>query len=171
MDRITFKYHPNIYDDDILIKKEGVCQCCGKKVDSYIEQIYTASDVDCICLKCVSDGSAAIKYDGAFIAWAEDIPDSEKRDELFMRTPGYLGWQGENWLACCDDYCEYLGRVGIEEINNMLDGEEILNEYFSREDSYSKEDVIGYLHKDGDMSGYLFRCLHCRKHHLWVDAN
>jgi len=26
------------------------------------------------------------------------------------------------------------------------------------------------LYKDGDMSGYLFKCIHCNKYHLWVDA-
>lgn len=36
-----------------------------------------------------------------------------------MRTPGYCSWQGEYWLACCDDYCEYLGDVGYEELKEM----------------------------------------------------
>ena len=43
----------------------------------------------------------------------------EKIDELFKRTPGYVSWQGEKWLACCDDYCEYLGDVGYDELKGM----------------------------------------------------
>lgn len=32
MERIKFKYHPNVYEDDIVVHKNGVCQCCGKQV-------------------------------------------------------------------------------------------------------------------------------------------
>ena len=171
MEKIKFKYHPNIYEDDVLVKKEGTCKCCGKIVNAYVESMYSAKEADRICLKCISDGSAAEKFDGVFVAWAEPVSDPEKKKELFNRTPGYLGWQGENWLACCDDYCEYLGRVGMEEINKMPEKNEILTEYFARDDAYQEEDVIECMYKDGDMSGYLFRCLHCKKYHLWVDTN
>ena len=104
MGKIQFKYHPNIYEDDVLVHKSGICQCCGKQISEYIEHIYSAEDVDCICLQCVSDGTAAQKFDAEFVSWAEPVSDPEKSDELFHRTPGYLGWQDENWLACCDDY-------------------------------------------------------------------
>ena len=48
---------------------------------------------------------------------------------------------------------------------------QILQEYAKREDAYLLEDVEECLYKDGDMSGYLFKCIHCNKYHLWVDAN
>ncbi|MBR2550668.1 MAG: CbrC family protein, partial [Clostridiales bacterium] len=54
MGKIQFKYHPNIYEDDVLVHKSGICQCCGKQISEYIEHIYSAEDVDCICLQCVS---------------------------------------------------------------------------------------------------------------------
>ena len=166
-----FKYHPNIETDDIVIYDEGICQCCNKKVNAYIEHIYSPTDVDCICLDCVKDGSAAKKFNGCFNQYAEKVSDPEKTDELFHRTPGYLGWQFEYWLACCDDYCAYLGRVGIKELDELGITEEVLEEYSKREDAYPIEDVREYMDKDGDMSGYLFKCLHCNKYHLWVDAN
>lgn len=59
MKKIHFKYHPNIYEDDILVHKSGICQCCGKQINEYIEHVYSAEDVDCICLQCVSDGTVA----------------------------------------------------------------------------------------------------------------
>ena len=96
MEKIVFKYHPNIYEDDILINKKGVCECCGKEVEHYIEQMYSAEEVECICLECVSNGKAAEKFDGSFVQDAEAVSDPEKQKELFCRTPGYLGWQGEN---------------------------------------------------------------------------
>lgn len=169
--KITFKYHPNIYNDDILINEDGICQCCGHKTDQYIEHIYSAENLDCICLECISNGSAAKKFDATFVSSAETVTDREKQDELFCRTPGYLGWQDEYWLACCDDYCQYIGRVGMSELNEMENGEEILQEYLMRDDAYSEDVVRDCMHKEGDMSGYLFKCLHCGKYHLWVDAN
>ena len=171
MEKIRFKYHPNIYDDDILVRKSGICQCCGRQVSEYIEQAYTTEEVTCICLQCVSDGTAAEKLNAEFISHAEHVSDPEKRDELFHRTPGYLGWQDEHWLACCDDYCQYLGRVGIGELKNLGIADEVLQEYAQRKDGYPIEEVKEYMYKDGDMSGYLFRCLHCGRYHLWVDAN
>ena len=148
MEKIRFKYHPNIYEDDILVHKSGTCQCCGRQISEFIEHVYSSEDVDCICLQCVSDGTAAQKFDAVFV-----------------------GWQDENWLACCDDYCQYLGRVGIDELNDLGIKDEVLQEYAKREDAYSLEEVEEYLYKDGDMSGYLFKCIHCNKYHLWVDAN
>ncbi len=48
MERIIFKYHPNVYEEDILVHKDGKCQCCGKPVNEYIEHLYSSEDVDCI---------------------------------------------------------------------------------------------------------------------------
>lgn len=132
MKKVNFKYFPNIYEDDALIHAEGVCQCCGKNVYEYIDTLYSKDDVDCICLQCVSDGSAAAKFHGDFIEDADPVSDPAKRDELFHRTPGYLSWQGEYWLACCDDYCKYIGYAGIEELEKLGCKEEVLKEYVER---------------------------------------
>ena len=167
---IHFKYHPNLYEDDVLVKAAGICQCCGKPVQEYIENIYCAEDVDCVCLQCVHDGSAAKKYDASFIEDAEHVSDPKKTKELFFRTPGYLTWQGEYWLACCDDYCQYLGRVGIAELEALGCREQVLAEYAAREHAYPLDIVQESLLKNGNMSGYLFRCSHCGKYRLWVDA-
>ena len=37
-EKIRFRYHPNIYEDDILVHKNGICQCCGKQISEYIER-------------------------------------------------------------------------------------------------------------------------------------
>ncbi|MBR2806782.1 MAG: CbrC family protein [Oscillospiraceae bacterium] len=171
MERIEFKYHPNLYSDMILIRGEGVCNCCGKKVTEYIDSVYSPEDLDCISLGCISDGSAAEKFDAEFVQYAEEVSDPEKRDELFHRTPGYMSWQGENWLACCDDYCAYLGPVGMEELEELGIKDEVLEDYASQVPSYPIDVVEEYLSKDGDLTGYLFRCLHCGKYRLYVDAS
>lgn len=171
MKRIEFRCHPNLYSDEILVHGEGVCNCCGKKVSEYIEQVYTSDEVDCICLACIVDGSAAEKFHAEFVQYAEKVSDPAKQDVLFHRTPGYMAWQGENWLACCDDYCAYLGPVGIAELEELGIKEEALKDYAAQVPSYPLDVVEEYLRKDGDMTGYLFRCLHCGKYRLYVDAS
>ena len=163
MKRIEFKYHPN--------HEEGVCNCCGRKVPEYIGMAYSAEDIDCICLSCIHDGSAAEKFGAEFVQFAEEVSDPEKRDELFKRTPGYMSWQGENWLACCDDYCAYLGTVGIKELEELGIKDEVLRDYAAQVPSYPIDVVEEYLYKDGDLCGYLFRCLHCGKYRIYVDAS
>ena len=171
MKPVIFKYHPHIYTDEILVHGEGVCQCCGRTISEYVESVYTSADVDCICLSCIHDGSAAAKFNAEFVQYAEPVSDPQKRDELFKRTPGYMSWQGENWLACCDDYCAYLGPVGIEELEKLGIKDEVLKDYAEQVPSYPLDVVNEYLRRDGDLTGYLFRCLHCGKYRLYVDAS
>lgn len=166
----SFKYHPNLENDDIVIFEEEICQCCGKEVEAYIENIYSRSDVDCICLECVANGEAAKKFNAEFIQDAEKVSDPQKIDELFHKTPGYISWQGEYWLACCDDYCEYLGRVGIEELDELGITDEVLKSYVNdNKNKFSIEDIKECLERDGSMTGYLFKCSHCGKYRLWID--
>lgn len=175
MDKIKFKYHPNVWGNDIFSKnKDGsmaVCQCCSNKTEYYIENMYTSENVACICQKCISSGEAAIKFNGCFIQDAEfsKVDDKSKHEELLYRTPGYLSWQGEYWLACCNDFCEYIGEVGTKELDEMRITYEVFEEYYNRDSYY--EDAREYLVKGGSMAGYLFRCLNCGKYHLWVDAD
>ena len=171
MKPVIFKYHPNLYSDEILVHGEGVCQCCGRTVSEYVESVYTSADVDCICLSCIHDGSAAAKFNAEFVQYSEPVSHPQKCDEPFKRTPGYMSWQGENWLACCDDYCAYLGPVGIEELEKLGIKDEVLKDYAEQVPSYPLDVVNEYLRRDGDLTGYLFRCLHCGKYRLYVDAS
>ena len=116
-----FKYHPNVYDCGVVEFGQGTCNCCGKETDAYVRSMYTREDVDCICMECVASGAAAEKFDGEFIQDADPVDNDEAREELFCRTPGYVSWQGENWAACCNDYCEYIGAVGTEELEELGD--------------------------------------------------
>lgn len=63
-----------------------------------------------------------------FIRDAESglVSDPQKTEELFKRTPGYASWQGEYWLACCNDYCAFIGDVGTEELERMGIADEVL---------------------------------------------
>jgi uncharacterized protein len=174
MEKIQFKYHPNVWKQDVFSSnKDGtnvICQCCGQETKYFLKHMYTSMDINAICPKCVANGKAAKKFDGGFIQDAEinKVTDMAKIDELFNKTPGYLSWQGEYWLTCCNDFCAYIGDVGTKELEEMGIADEVFEEY-DKLNEY--EDVRDYLVKAGSLAGYLFKCLHCGKYHLWVDAD
>lgn len=163
-----FKYHPNVYDSEVVTFGKAVCQCCGQEISVYIETMYCVEEIECICLECVANGEAAKKYNGQFVQDAEAVDNKEKYNELFYRTPGYISWQGEHWLSCCNDYCAFIGDVGTKELEDMGIADDVFQEYDARNEY---EDVRLYLEKEGSLAGYLFKCLHCGKYHIWVDAD
>ncbi len=171
-----FKYNPNCYENGVFSKVENdqqiECQCCGQKIEEYyLESVYCRDNVEIICPKCVADGTAAEKYNGTFIQDAESIENSiDKTNELFCRTPGMITWQGEYWLSHCNDYCAFVEDVGTKELEEMGIADEVFADY-AQMNEYDIDDVRSYLVKKGNMSGYLFRCLHCGKYRIWVDAD
>lgn len=173
IERIHFKYHPNVWQQDVFSKRRDgqseICQCCGEQTEYFLERMYCEKDIDCICPKCVSNGKAAEKFNGEFIQAAQisKVSDKDKVDKLFKRTPGYISWQGEYWLACCNDFCAYIGDVGTKELETMGITDEVFEEY-DKLNEY--QDAREYLVKAGSMAGYLFKCLHCGKYHIWVDT-
>ena len=170
-----FKYHPNCFENGTFTKADPkrpmICECCGKQTEYYYNTMYSAKGVNCLCPECIASGAAAKKFDGDFIQDAEPITNGEeKTEELFKRTPGLISWQGENWLAHCDDYCAFIDYVGAKELEEMGIAEEVFADYAAMGEC-DLDDVQSCMMKDGDMTGYLFRCLHCGKYRLWVDAN
>ena len=172
-----FRYHPDpfktgVFKDDTIV----VCECCEQPTDMYYcGSVYCVTDVKYLCPHCIASGAAAAKFDASFIQDADPLPPSTsdaqaKTEELFKRTPGYFSWQGEHWLTCCDDYCEFLGDVGTKELEEMGIAKEVFEEYALRRE-FAVEDVRDYLVAGGDMAGYLFRCLHCGKYKIYVDAS
>jgi uncharacterized protein CbrC (UPF0167 family) len=81
-----------------------------------------------------------------------------------------VSWQGEHWLTHCGDYCAYIGDVGAKELADMGIADEVFTDYAAMGE-YDIDDVKEYLEAGGSMAGYLFRCLHCGKYRLWVDAD
>ena len=82
------------------------------------------------------------------------------------RTPGYCGWQQEYWRAHCGDYCAYLGRVGARELRALGVLEDVLDDpmWDDEHKEMIQESVNG-----GHLQCYLFQCLHCGKHLVWMD--
>lgn len=166
-----FRYHPDPFKTGVFEMLEAalVCECCGKATKiNHTAGMYAVENVGCLCPSCIADGSAARKFDGDFVQDAEDVSDEKKRRELFKQTPGYFSWQGEWWLACCDDYCEFLGDVGTAELEELGIADEVFAEYEARGDGY--KNARQYLVARGSLAGYLFRCLHCGRYKIQVDA-
>ena len=145
-----FIYHPDPLATGAFVEGEAkVCPSCGKESNIYYDLIpYCIDNIKNLCPFCISNGLAAEKFDAEFVQDAE--------------------WQGEYWLSCCQDYCAYLGTVGTRELKAMGIAEQVLEDYEARGEY---QDIEEYLVKDGSLCGYLFRCLHCEKYQLWVDAD
>lgn len=169
-----FKYSPNCYETEDVFEKAktgepAICQCCGNEAE-YFRGMYAVENVDCICPECFANGEAAKMFDGESIQDAEPIENgADKIDELFHRTPGFISWQGEMWLAHCNDFCAFIGEVGNKELIAMGISEEVYADY-EKMGWYDIDTVREYL-GNGSLAGYLFRCLHCGKYRLYVDAD
>ena len=172
-----FRYHPDPFKTGVFKGDASVvCECCEQATDVYYcGSVYSVKDVNYLCPHCIASGAASAKFDAGFIQDADPLPPSTsnaqaKTEELFKRTPGYFSWQGERWLVCCDDYCEFLGDVGTKELEDLGIAEEVFTEYALRGE-FAVEDAQGYLVAGGDMAGYLFRCTRCGKYKIQVDAS
>ena len=168
----TFKYHPNpLATKAFEESKEGlVCDCCGGVTHIYYKTpFYSIDDVECLCPTCIANGNAATKFNGSFqddLSIEEGVDDLDKIDELIHRTPGYCGWQQEYWRVHCGDFCAYLGYVGASELKALGIMEEVLDDLIwdDEQKQMIKESVNG-----GHLQCYLFKCLHCGKHLVWMD--
>lgn len=170
-----FKYHPEPLKTGAFQQGEPhTCDCCGKETDIWYEgPFYSAEDVEYLCPDCIASGAAAEQFDGAFqdCESVDEVSDPDKLTELICRTPGYHGWQQEYWRAHCDDYCAFVGYVGWQDLVDMGIDKEIEEDYDQALLGFALADVKECMVDGGSMQGYLFRCLHCGRHLLWVDCD
>lgn len=169
-----FRYHPNPLETGAFEKSEEgvICACCGARTYVFYQTpFYTEHDVEYLCPACIATSAAAKKFDGVFQdeeCLDEGVDDPEKLDELIHRTPGYRAWQQEYWRAHCGDFCAFLGYVGAKELRELGVLEEVLEN--SPWSEFQKE-LISKMVNGGCVQGYLFQCLHCGTHLLWMDAD
>lgn len=168
MEKPSFKYSVNAYENGLIREERAVCGVCGRNVRYvYHGRMYCEGRPPVVCAECLSSGEAARRFDGSFVQGASPlVTDPARRDELFHRTPGYPSWQGEYFPACCDDFCTFVGDADTEELERMGIADEVFEDYARRG---GDPGVRRELQVAGSAAGYLFRCLHCGKHHLHVD--
>lgn len=173
MSKIKFKYHVDpIKTKVIKTDKVVTCECCAKETPIYYDgSFYAVDEVEFLCPECISTGKASDKFKGEFQQSHDEVSDKNKIDALCYRTPGYISWQGEHWLAHCDDFCAFVDYVGWKEIAEMGLESEIEDDLTNESHRFDIAVIKQNMKNDGDMQGYLFRCLICGKHRLYVDCS
>ncbi|MBV1774601.1 CbrC family protein [Burkholderiaceae bacterium DAT-1] len=165
MDLPKFKYHPNPIATGAIVSTNESCECCGKaRGYKYSSVLYATEEVEVICPWCISDGSAARKYDGQFLddypLRRGNLPESVI-EEVCERTPGYNSWQQQIWQSHCGDACEFHGDASIEEVAGISG--DLLAELVSREGIKAEHwpRIRDNYAPGGGISIFKFVCRHC----------
>jgi len=82
--------------------------------------------------------------------------------EVAYRTPGFCGWQQEQWWTHCGDAAQFIGRAGRKELK-ALGPQAIaaIQESAGLEDGPEWDEFLAALDKDGSPTAYMFRCTTC----------
>lgn len=177
----SFRYHPDPVGTGSALPTGAHCDVCDRPAGYRYDGPLSGRAVGVLCLRCIADGAAstALALDGrpaeftdASLGAPDDVPQGVV-DEVAQRTPGFTGWQQERWLYHCSDAAAYLGRVGWDDVQDRPDAvdslvSDLLDLGVDGEDA--REQLV-WLRRDGDLTGYLFRCLHCGRHLAYSDAS
>lgn len=132
--------------------------------------VYAQEELDeQICPWCIADGTAARKYDATFkdeegigtCGDGQPVPEYVI-EEVARRTPGFSGWQQEQWWSHCGDAGAFLGAAGYEELKTL--GEDAIlsiRESTGLPLGQVWEEFFQALDKDGVPTAYVFRCTKC----------
>jgi hypothetical protein len=174
----TFKYHPDPVATGVVEASESPCLGCNRirghiytgPVDS--EKFHHLSGS--LCPWCIADGTAAARFGAVFNdAGTMEEVSPEVRWEIESRTPGFIGWQQEQWLACCGDAAAFLGLAGAKELRDQFpEAIRAVKEHLEEDYELEGADLEEFFHalkKDDQPTAYVFRCLHCRKYLAYVD--
>lgn len=169
-----FRYHPDPIATGNMVASDVTCGCCGEaKGFIYRGSIYGDGILrDTLCPWCIADGSAAEKF-GVFFSDGEPLAQAgvpqKVIKEVTERTPGYISWQQEVWLACCRDACEFHGDAPSNELR-ALTGEALRQVLFewAWKDEYWTPFVEDYQ-PGGGAAVYKFVCRHCHNVRYGLD--
>ena len=162
-----FRYHPDPLATGMVVPRHVECACCHRaRGFVYVGPVYAEDDLgEKLCPWCIADGSAAAKLGASF---ADSYPleqagiDPAIAEEINLRTPGYVCWQQESWLAHCDDACEFHGEASATDVAYAAEGTKMswMREYNQDEEGWVWA-TDGYK-PGGDSALYKFVCLKCR---------
>lgn len=172
-----FRYHPDPLATGSIVATEVNCVSCEQlRPYVYVGPVYATEDLDdVVCPWCIADGTAARRFDAEFtaVAWTVpgDVPEAAT-DEVLHRTPGFTGWQQEQWLHHCGDAAAFLGPAGSTEVANLPDALGALRRE-GRSHGWPSEQIEEYIAAlatgDAQPTAYLFRCLVCEVHLAYSD--
>ena len=113
-----FKFHHDPVASGSVRVSDSPCQCCGQARGILFKGvIYSRTKLESLCPWCISDGSAAKKYDASFFDayFCDDdlnrveMP-SEYHREVFGRTIGFATFNPIGWWVHCGVPAEYVTR-------------------------------------------------------------
>lgn len=163
-----FRYHQEPARTGSIVSSSEVCEVCDR-ARGYIYEgpFYAVDEVEAMCPWCIADGSAAAAFDGTFTdlegpEWAE--VSAAVKSEVLTQTPGFSGWQQERWFAHCSDAMQFLDRVGRQELLGHGPAAVEAIKADMRPYGWTEENLSQYVEnmdRDGQPTGYLFRCTTC----------
>jgi len=162
-----FTYHPDPLATGALTVSDATCECCGRaRGYIYAGVVYAIEEIKSVCPWCISDGSLESKYDASLSDGhplrSAGLPDETIR-EVTRRTPGYVSWQQDCWITCCNDACEFHGDAPAAEIRS-LDEKGLVA--LSAESGFNIEDLremVPCYERGGSPAFYKFVCRHCAR--------
>jgi len=167
----TFKYHPDPISTGQVMKSDTKCACCRKvRGFIYTGPVFAVEEYDrCICPWCIADGSAHENLKASFTdevgiggggLW-DEVPQ-EVIEEVAYRTPGFAGWQQEQWWTHCGDAAQFIGRAGRMELQTLgSQAIAAIQDSAGMSDGPEWDEFFAALEKEGSPTAYLFRCVKC----------
>ena len=162
-----FRYHPAPIATGSIMTSDAICDCCDKpRGYAYATAVYALQDIESVCPWCIADGSLERMFDATL---NDDRPlraaglPSEVIHEVTCRTPGYVSWQQDCWIVCCDDACEFHGDASATEIQ-ALDAKGLTA--LSRASGFAANDlrqIVTSYEPGGSPAFYRFVCRHCAR--------
>ncbi|WP_205860640.1 CbrC family protein [Phycicoccus sp. HDW14] len=178
----VFRYHPDPVGTGSAVLSDEVCTVCTRPAGfAYSGGTIFGKQAEVLCLRCIADGTAATAL--AHPDGPAQLTDVGRRvpadvpvavlEEVSQRTPGFLGWQQEHWMYHCADAAAFLGPVGWDEVADLPDALQSLRADLGAlgVDHEEADRQTRSMHRDGDVTGYLFRCLHCGVRLAYSDAS
>lgn len=163
----NFRYHPDPVATGNVETNNSVCRSCGlARGYIYVGPVYSIKKLSgFVCPWCISDGSAARKFDASF-SDVELLAGNVSDDvivEIEKRTPGFISWQQGNWLFCCGDVCEFHGDAPKAELQALNDiaMEKLAKSMLLEKESLRK--IVEDYQPGGSPAVYKFICRHCRR--------
>ncbi len=176
-----FQYHPDPIATGSLKASDSVCLCCNQSRGFvYTGPVYAVEEYyDCICPWCISDGTAHAKLEASFTdesgiggygTW-EQVPELIVKT-VSHRTPGFSGWQQEQWWTHCNDAAQFVGRAGRKELVELgWQAMLAIKDSAGLADGPEWEYFLAALDKDKGPTAYIFRCSACGQYGGYQDCH
>ena len=185
-----FRYHPDPIATGYIVQSRNKCACCRKKRGYIYTGPYSLGDVevdddfdfddfdekyeDALCPWCIASGKANKKFNVIFTdplaVQSSTELDQKIINEISSKTPGFCGWQQENWLCHCKDGAAFLGVAGKKELEakwpSLIEDLKLSTGLQGK----AWDDFFKALNIKNGPTAYVFQCLHCSELDCYTDC-